>query len=102
MSQVDILNYFPILAWSIVLLLLFYFMIVSYVLPLIFGVLKVRSLYNTSLINGVLKKNYFFLILKKFYFFLKFDIDNFFSNYYIFFKKILLNFITIDVILYIQ
>jgi hypothetical protein len=43
MSQVDKLNYLPLLFWFFICLFIFYFLIFTFILPLIFGSLKVRG-----------------------------------------------------------
>jgi len=60
MSQVDFINYVPLLIWSIASLLFFYFLIFVYILPLFFNALKVRSLYYKDLIQ-IARLNYLYL-----------------------------------------
>lgn len=60
MSQVDFINYVPLLVWSIIALLFFYFLIFVYILPLFFNALKVRSLYYKDL-TQIAYSNYLYL-----------------------------------------
>lgn len=51
MSQVDRLVYVPLLFWFVILLLLLYFVVYSYFLPLFFTAFKVRRLFFYNLVN---------------------------------------------------
>jgi hypothetical protein len=53
MSQLDKLNYLPLLFWFLVFFILMYFILFSYILPLIFSGLKVRELFYRHLLNEV-------------------------------------------------
>jgi hypothetical protein len=57
MSQVDFVNYIPLLFWSIIFLGCFYSLIFIYILPLFFASLKVRSFYYESLICEAINKH---------------------------------------------
>lgn len=54
MSQIDKLNYIPLLFWFLIFFSFFYFILVIYVLPLIFSALRVRSLFFNHLLNEFL------------------------------------------------
>ena len=53
MSQLDKLNYLPILFWFLVFFFIMYFLLFSYILPLIFGSLKVRELFYRQLLDEI-------------------------------------------------
>lgn len=49
MSQIDKLNYMPILMWFVLLFVLFYVLIFSFTLPLIYTMMQIRDrLYRVS------------------------------------------------------
>lgn len=80
MSQVDKLNYLPMILWFVIFLAFFYFMIFSFILPLIFSSLSVRFLFFDNLLKNLLA------ILKHYYVY-------FFSINKPVFNKFLLNFV---------
>lgn len=66
MSQIDRLNFVPHLFWFIILFLVFYFLIFSYLLPVLFQSMETRSLFFESLLKDSLAFNifyYFFIVL---------------------------------------
>lgn len=84
MAQIDKLNYLPLLVWFLVFFIFFYFYLVIYVLPVIFGALKVRRLFFNSLINELLDWFFFqgsfaFIYLNK----SSFTLVSFFFNFLI-------------------
>ena len=78
MAQVDTVSYFPSLVWFVLNLVLLYILIVIYILPLIYTVLKSRVLYLFSLEN-ILNFSEKFLN--------KFNIFVYLLNRYIFINK---------------
>jgi hypothetical protein len=52
MSQVDFVNYIPLLIWSIISFLIFYCLIFMYILPLFFNSLKVRAFFYQDLLKN--------------------------------------------------
>jgi len=89
MSQVDLLNYWPLLSWFIFIFILPYFLIFCYLVPLIFQSLKVQQLFLENQILFVINYNrliiYFKLVLKtnKFPKFINLLIRNLKLNFYI-------------------
>ena len=67
MSQVDKLNYLPILFWFFIVFFLFYLFIFSYFLPLIFTGLKVRSFLFFSLLGDLVELNLLYFFFSKIY-----------------------------------
>jgi len=63
MSQIDKLNFVPHLFWFVVLFFIFYFLIFSYILPLIYQTLKVRELFLTFIINESLLYDTIFTVV---------------------------------------
>jgi hypothetical protein len=80
MSQVDKLNYLPMILWFVIFLVVFYFMIFSFILPLIFSSLSVRFLFFDNLLKNLM------FSLKHYYVY-------FFSIFKPVFIKFLLNFV---------
>ena len=62
MSQIDKLNFIPHLFWFILLFLFFYFLVFSYVLPLIYQTLKVRELFLNFIIHESLLYDIFYSV----------------------------------------
>jgi len=62
MSQIDKLNFIPHLFWFLILFFIFYFLIFSYILPLIYQALKVRELFLSFIINESLLYDSFYFI----------------------------------------
>jgi len=89
MSQVDLLNYWPLLSWFIFIFILRYFLIFCYLVPLIFQGLRVQQLFLENQILFVINYNrliiYFRLVLKinKFPKFINLLIRNLKLNFYI-------------------
>lgn len=54
MSQIDKLNYIPLLVWFLLFFGFLYFYLVVYILPFIFGALRARSLFFNHLVNEFL------------------------------------------------
>jgi len=67
MAQVDKLNYFPNLVWFLLLFLLFYSLIFSFVVPLIFSSLKTRKLFLNKLLIDIKVKNFMLSVLNALY-----------------------------------
>lgn len=63
MSQIDKLNYIPHLFWFLILFFLFYFLVFSYILPLIYQTLKVRELFLNFIINESLLYDVFYYVV---------------------------------------
>ena len=63
MSQIDKLNFIPHLFWFVILFGIFYFLIFSYILPLIYQTLKVRKLFLNFIINESLLYDIFFSVI---------------------------------------
>ena len=53
MSQVDKLNYLPLLFWFLILILIFYFLVFSFLLPLLFSSLKTRGIFFFILVDDI-------------------------------------------------
>jgi len=60
MSQIDNFNFLPNLLWFIFLFLIFYFIIFSYFLPLIYEAVQVRTAYFDYLLTENFRFNAFF------------------------------------------
>lgn len=96
MSQVDKLNYLPLLFWFILAFSFFYILIFSFFLPLVFGGLKVRGFFfhlllidliSLSVLDFFLMLNFvsgfsFFFIDLVFFFFKSVFLVNFFNFYF--------------------
>jgi len=54
MSQIDKLNYIPLLFWFMFFFFFLYGLLLIYILPFIFGTLRVRTLFFTKLVNAFL------------------------------------------------
>lgn len=54
MSQIDKLNYVPLLFWFLIFFGFLYFYLVLYILPFIFGSLRTRALFFNYLVNEIL------------------------------------------------
>lgn len=67
MSQIDKLNYIPHLFWFILLFFIFYFLIFSYILPLIYQTLKVRELFLNFIIHESLLYDVFYSVISSTY-----------------------------------
>jgi len=67
MSQIDKLNFLPNLFWFLVLFIVFYFLIFSYILPLIFQSLQLRSIFFASLLEENFSFNIFYFFIVHFY-----------------------------------
>jgi len=67
MSQIDKLNFLPHLFWFFVLFGVFYFIVFSYILPLIYQSLELRSIFFNSLLSDSLSFNIFFHFFVHFY-----------------------------------
>jgi hypothetical protein len=67
MSQIDKLNYMPILFWFLVFFIGLYFILFVYILPLIFSGVKVRSLFFKQLIEEMVIISIFNVGLDLFY-----------------------------------
>jgi len=63
MSQIDKLNFIPHLFWFVLLFIIFYFLVFSYILPLIYQTLKVRELFLNFIINESLLYDNFFTVI---------------------------------------
>lgn len=75
MSQIDTISYFPSLFWFFLNFVLFYFLILTYILPLLYTALKVRFYFLFKLENILIfseiymnKFNMFFFNFNKKYF----------------------------------
>lgn len=94
MAQVDFINYFSIIIWFNFLFLFFYLLNYTYILPLIYSNIYIRSkkLFN-FIIKNKFKNGKFFLLVSK-------NIDKSFNSYK--FLKINLNFYNIysNIIIY--
>jgi len=89
MSQVDILNYFPLFFWFNILFFIFYFLMFTRFIPLIYSSLKVRFFMFDIFIKEILIKNIFLIFLK--YFNNKVFIKNiflYFFNINLYFNKL--------------
>jgi len=64
MSQVDFINYIPLIFWFIVFFIILYGLLYTCVLPLIYSALKTRNCFLEDLIKEI-KKNF---ILKIYFF----------------------------------
>jgi len=53
MSQVDLINYIPLIFWFIIFFVVLYCLIFMYILPLIYSALKVRVCFLKSLIKEI-------------------------------------------------
>ena len=83
MAQVDFANYFSIIIWFNLLFLFFYLINYTYIVPLIYNNLFIRSKNLKNYINkNKIKYSKIFLMVSK-------NIDNFFNSYN--FLKINLN-----------
>jgi len=67
MSQIDKLNFVPHLFWFIILFLLFYFLVFSYFLPLVYQTLKVRRFFLNFVMKTVVLYDVFYSVLKNYY-----------------------------------
>jgi len=61
MSQIDLLNFLPHLIWFVSLGLVFYFLIFSFILPMIFESLKLRRLFFNFLFDSFFFSNRFLI-----------------------------------------
>jgi len=68
MSQVDKVNYLPLLFWFVILFFVFYFIIFTFILPMLYTTLKVRQLFFFELILEVKNKFLFNHFICWFYF----------------------------------
>jgi len=83
MAQVDFVNYFSIIIWFNLLFLSFYLINYTYIVPIIYNNLLIRSKSLQNYINkNKIKYSKIFLIVSR-------NIDNFFNSYN--FLKINLN-----------
>ena len=67
MSQIDKLNFLPHLFWFFVLFGIFYFIVFSYILPMIFQALETRSIFFYALLEDSFSGNIFFQFFVHFY-----------------------------------
>jgi len=56
MAQVDKINYIPLLFWFIILILLFYVITFTFIIPMLYNALKVRQLFFLELIAAIKNK----------------------------------------------
>lgn len=82
MSQIDKLTFVPHLFWYCILFLIFYFLMFSYVLPLIFQTLKVRNFFFFSTIYATLLYNVFYFFITSLY---EYDVLKCFVSSFLFF-----------------
>ena len=66
MSQIDYLIYIPILFWVIVMFSFWYILLLGIIIPKLYGVLRVRKLFEFNLWINILKK-FILLILVGFF-----------------------------------
>lgn len=83
MAQVDMINYFSILFWFLLLVIVYYLINYTYLLPNLFSNIYVRFLIFKNHLNMMIYK--FNIFLKLYY--INIYISNFFIVLIIFFKK---------------
>lgn len=67
MSQIDKLNYVPLLFWFLIFFVFLYFYLVSYILPFIFGALRTRVFFFNYLVDELLYGVFFSYSVKFFF-----------------------------------
>ena len=77
MAQVDFLNYFPILFWFFFLIIIYYILNYSYILPGLYSILYIRFfLLNLYLIKIKYKFNFYFKYSFNFFYY-KFSLHSY-------------------------
>ena len=67
MSQIDRLHYLPTFVWILILFLLWYIFIVSFLLPVYYKTLRTRYLYEKKIWFDIRKKEYVLNLIDVFY-----------------------------------